>query len=166
MPRGITVIGSELASVEMSTDSGQNFFTLPNVQSHVESGGDLNQRQIKTFEGAASRTGLPDVSSVAITAVHLPHHAAWRAIDTAATDGALVTLRVRTNDEEWFAVTGSMRYSRTIDETTGEVTFVGTVPNFTTSEFAPGMTLEFAMTCQHLVSQKASSSTQYRRLEK
>ena len=127
MTDSLTVIGSELASVGVAAIGSNAFKNLPNVQSHVEGGGDLNVRQISAFKGRATRTALPEIAPVTITALHLPHHPAWKMIDTAARAGTLLRYRVETNEEDIASGPGGSGGSVSIT-TEGVVTFNGTQP--------------------------------------
>lgn len=158
MAEGLNIIASEGTTVRVSEDGGGIWRELPGIQSHVEGGGDLNQRQVKAFKGVATRLGLPDVSSITVSALYTPTHPAWLMVNKAARDGKLLSWEVYTEREEiWeedltaeltLAIAAPAAPAGLTDPATmALVTFAGSDaatkrPNLNSGDFGDGMTLE------------------------
>ena len=139
---GLNIIASEGTCVLVSEDgSDGSFKELPGIQSHSESGGDLNQRQVKAFKGVASKLSLPDVSTISIGALYTPTHPAWLLVNKAARAGDTLVWEVFSKYEDIRTVAGAT--GNVAIAADGVVTLLAaTAPDLTLDDFGVGMTLE------------------------
>ncbi len=140
MARGLTVHGSEFATLEYSSD-GSAWVEVPGISGYGESGGEAPERDIVAFSGVAKRSGHPRVPSIELSAAYTPAHAAWKALRGASLDGTLLRFRLTTKKNILEPITGTGNTVAIAD--TGIVTFAGTVkPNFNEGVIGPGLVIE------------------------
>ena len=139
MAGGLTVHGSEFATLEYSSDG--SWIEVPGITSYTESGGEAPERDVVAFSGVAKRSGHPRVPSIEMNAVYSPAHAAWRALRTFSFKGTLLQFRLITKKETFESISGPGNTVAIAD--TGVVTFAGTVqPNFAEGVIGPGQVIE------------------------
>lgn len=147
---GMTLHGSELASLEYSTDSAVTWHDVPGVMAYGENGGEAPTRFQIAFKSRAQKIGVPRVQGVGIAAYYAPAHPAWSKMQELGDSVELAWFRMTTKKDivHSFAAMHEVAFGVKDSSGAGEATFTVTgsgdlvLPDLGSEDFEGGQVIK------------------------